>query len=207
MESIVYLRMHKRVQAKFGQQLIVEDVCQCLAPANYQWLKKIPLKELTIESGNFHVIDLFEVCRIIQEQAPEIEIKHMGPVQTLIEVPLKTRIPKGILVVFVWLILFIGSGLAIMNFHTDVSMKQVHQRIYFLLTGQHVEYPLLLQVSYSLGIGLGMILFFNHVFRRRLNEEPSPMELEMFLYQETIDQYVIEKEKQKQREIQHEPDS
>ena len=29
----------------------------------------------------------------------------------------------------VWLLLFFGSGLAIMNFHEDVSMPEVHRRI------------------------------------------------------------------------------
>ena len=36
-----------------------------------------------------------------------------------------------------------------------------------------------------------MILFFNHVFKKRFNEEPSPLEVEMFNYQQDLDQYVI----------------
>lgn len=70
-------------------------------------------------------------------------------------------------------------------------MQKVHQRIFEMLTGEKEEYPLWLQIPYSLGIGVGMILFFNHLFKKRLNEEPSPLELEMFNYQQSIDQYVI----------------
>ena len=47
------------------------------------------------------------------------------------------------------------------------------------------------QIPYSIGLGLGMVLFFNHFFRKRINEEPSPLEVEMFNYQQDIDQYVI----------------
>lgn len=36
-----------------------------------------------------------------------------------------------------------------------------------------------------------MVLFFNHVFQKRINEEPSPLEVEMFQYQQSLDQYVI----------------
>ena len=97
----------------------------------------------------------------------------------------------------VWLLLFVGSGLAIMNFHTDVSMKEVHERIYYLMTGMHHSRPLILQIPYSLGIGLGMVLFFNHLFKQKFNDEPSPLELEVFMYQESIDQYVIDHEKTK----------
>ena len=47
-----------------------------------------------------------------------------------------------------------------------------------------------------------MILFFNHVFKKRINEEPSPLEVEMFNYQKDIDHYVIiheNKESMKQK--------
>jgi stage V sporulation protein AA len=91
-------------------------------------------------------------------------------------------------------VLFIGSGLAIMNFHTDVSMPEVHQRLYYLITGRAESQPLLMQIPYSLGIALGMILFFNHFFQKRINEEPSPLEVELFLYQQNVDQYYIQHE-------------
>ena len=70
-------------------------------------------------------------------------------------------------------------------------MQSVHQKIYKLVTGKEVEKPLMFQIPYSIGLGLGMIIFFNHVFKKRLNEEPSPLEVEMFNYQMDLDQYVI----------------
>ncbi|MEC2626935.1 stage V sporulation protein SpoVAA, partial [Bacillus cereus] len=73
----------------------------------------------------------------------------------------------------------------------DVSMQQVHQRLYYMITGEFHAQPLLFQIPYSLGLGSGMVLFFNHVFQKRINEEPSPLEVEMFQYQQSLDQYVI----------------
>ncbi|MGW6166866.1 stage V sporulation protein AA, partial [Bacillus altitudinis] len=72
----------------------------------------------------------------------------------------------------------------------DVSMRLVHIRLYEMITGNTVEHPYLLQIPYSFGLGFGMILFFNHVFKKRLNEEPSPLEVEMFKYQLDLDHYV-----------------
>ena len=89
--------------------------------------------------------------------------------------------------------------MAIMNFHEEVSMLEVHQRLYEMITGKKEDKPLLLQISYSLGLGIGMILFFNHVFRKRINEEPSPLEVEMFNYQQSLDQYVILHENKESR--------
>lgn len=70
-------------------------------------------------------------------------------------------------------------------------MRDVHLRIYTMITGDEVPQPLLFQIPYSIGLGLGMILFFNHFFRKRLNEEPSPLEVEMFNYQQDLDNYLI----------------
>ena len=81
--------------------------------------------------------------------------------------------------------------MAIMNFHDDVSMQSVHQKIYTIITGKKKTKPLLFQIPYSIGLGVGMIFFFNHVFKKRMNEEPSPLEVEMFNYQMDLDQYVI----------------
>jgi stage V sporulation protein AA len=120
-----------------------------------------------------------------------MEIQQVGPTQTIVEVVFERKRASLPFFIVVWLLLFIGAALAIMNFHEDVSMRAVHQRLFFILTGEQDETPLLLQVPYSIGLGLGMILFFNHVFKKRINEEPSPLEVEMFNYQQDLDRYVI----------------
>ncbi|MNW57963.1 hypothetical protein D3C74_358020 [compost metagenome] len=69
-----------------------------------------------------------------------------------------------------------------------------------MITGERDEHPYLFQAAYSIGIGLGMIVFFNHLFKKKWNEEPTPLEVEMFLYQENLNQYVIAEEYKKKRE-------
>jgi stage V sporulation protein AA len=117
-------------------------------------------------------------------------VQTIGASQTIVEILYEKKKLSPLLFSVVWLLLFIGAGLAIMNFHEDVSMQQVHQRIYKIVTGKSNEQPLLLQIPYSLGLGLGMVLFFNHLFKKRINEEPSPLEVEIFNYQLDVDQYV-----------------
>ncbi|MBE3555234.1 MAG: hypothetical protein IMW85_09690 [Thermicanus sp.] len=75
----------------------------------------------------------------------------------------------------------------------------MHERIYYLLTGEINHHPYVIQIPYSVGIGIGMILFFNHLFRKRLNEEPSPLELEMYLYQENVEKYAKDHENRENR--------
>ncbi|MBD1372964.1 stage V sporulation protein AA [Hazenella sp. IB182357] len=203
MEPPIYIRLKKKKITSPGCILSIQDVCQYTMQNRFPDIGGIPVYEVKIEHGSFAVLEAIDIIRLIQEQYPHLDIRNTGPLHTIIEVKGKAHKPHLSLVILVWLLLFIGSGLAIMNFHADVSMQAVHERIYFLLTGEKSKSPLFLQIPYSIGIGVGMILFFNHMFKRRFNEEPSPMELEMYMYQETIDQYVINDEKQKVDKIKH----
>src|SRR5699024_8661071 len=93
-------------------------------------------------------------------------------------------------VIFVYLVLLLVSELTINNFHYDVSMQDVQQKLHYLITGKKNDFPLWIQVPYSFGLGIGMLLFFNHWFKKRFNDEPSPLEVELFNYQQDLNHYV-----------------
>lgn len=197
---MVYLRLKKKVRVTPGSRLRLGDIAQVLADdESVMSLLKLPIYDASLRDGNLVVIDVMDVIARIRRAHPALDVRSVGPAQTIIEMAIPRRVPSILWVVMIWFLLFVGSGLALMNFHTDVSMKSVHQRIYYLVTGEHQARPLILQIPYSFGVGAGMILFFNHVFKRRFNDEPSPLELEMFMYQESMNQYVIDHEKSKKR--------
>ena len=127
----------------------------------------------------------------IRKMDPTIEVDTFGPSQTIIEIILSKKKMSYLTFALVWFLLFVGGGMTIMNFHVDVSMGEVHQKIFTIITGKVEDKPLLIQIPYSFGLGMGMILFFNHFFKKRFNEEPSPLEVEMFNYQQDLDSYVI----------------
>jgi stage V sporulation protein AA len=192
MEKSIYLRMRQRVQVLQHQKVTIGDVAQIVANEEVErQVKALPIHQVTPEDKQLVVIDVIKVIGRIQKKQHEFDIQTVGPAQTILEIQLNPKKLAPVYFVLVWLLLFIGSALAIMNFHEDVSMQLVHQKIYYMITGRFKEQPLLLQVPYSFGLGLGMILFFNHLFKKRLNEEPSPLEVEMFNYQQDLDQYVI----------------
>lgn len=85
--------------------------------------------------------------------------------------------------------------MTIMNFHYDVGMQETQQKIHYMLTGKVAESPLWIQIPYSLGLGVGMLLFFNHWFKKRFNNEPSPLEIEISKYQDALDDYIKKHEK------------
>lgn len=191
----LYFRLRRRLSVKPKATIMLGDICQLYWDGQSEAsLGNIPIYTVKPNDGNLVIIDIMQVIQTLRTVYPNLPLEVQGASQIIVEVLNPRKSPNKLLVALVWLILFIGSGLAIMNFHTDVSMLQVHQRIYYLLTGKSNLQPLMLQIPYSIGIGMGMILFFNHIFKKRINEEPSPLEVELFLYQQSLDQYYIQHE-------------
>jgi len=192
MAETIYIRMRHRIQKKSDERIFLQDLAQIIATDELlSSLKNVCLYHITEQDKNIIIIDSTRLIREIKKRYKDLEIQLIGPAQTIIEVVFEKKKVALPFFILVWLLLFIGSGLTIMNFHEDVSMQTVHQRIYTMITGKEIEKPLIFQIPYSIGLGLGMVIFFNHVFKKRLNEEPSPLEVEVFNYQQSLDQYMI----------------
>jgi stage V sporulation protein AA len=201
--NVVYLRLRKRIAIKPGQEVTLGAAARLFAGDEEleTRLQSLVLHRHRQQDGNRVVIDLLQIVKAVREAAPGIAVETFGDPQVLVMVSEKPARPRMILLAASWLLLFFGSGLAIMNFHTDVSMKEVHSRIAELVTGERVDHPLWFQVPYSFGIGIGMVVFFNHLFRKRFNEEPNPLEVELYMYEENVNAYVIADEMRRKNEI------
>lgn len=197
LEKTVYIRMRNRVLAKPEETIYLEDIAQIIAPDTViPKLKKLKVHQISIKDKNIVIIDVMKVIRLISSLIEDAEVQTIGPAQTIVEVILKKKRMSLPLFILIWFLLFFGSAMAIMNFHDDVSMRSVQEKLYKIITGVEDSKPWIFQIPYSIGLGLGMILFFNHVFKKRINEEPSPLEVEMFNYQMDLDNYVIIHENQ-----------
>ncbi|WP_413378761.1 stage V sporulation protein AA [Alkalihalobacillus sp. 1P02AB] len=191
-KKIVYIRLHHRVKVKPNQRVFLNDVAQCILPPDLEeQLYGIPIYQISQTDGRLVMIDILQVIRFIKKRVPDLDINNLGENQAILEIDYASKTPHLVLVSFVWLLLFFGSGLAIMHFHEDVNMLAAHQKIYHILTSSESEHPFILQIPYSLGLGLGMILFFNRVFKKKFNNEPSPLEVEMFNYQQNLDLFTV----------------
>jgi stage V sporulation protein AA len=197
--------MRHRVQAHVHEKVRLEDIAQIIAPESaLPPLKNLLVHEVTEKDKSIVVIDVMQVISLMTTIVKDSDIQTIGPAQTIIEVLIKEKGVSFPFFVLIWFLLFFGSAMGIMNFHDDVSMQSVQEKIYTIITGKNAVKPLLFQIPYSVGLGFGMILFFNHVFRKRINEEPSPLEVEMFNYQQDIDNYVvIHENKESMKQLDH----
>lgn len=195
---ILYIRLRKRVTAVPGETVTLGKVAHLMTePDIEKKLLELPLCKPSERDGHVVLIDMMQIVAAARTLYPRLQVEHFGEPHVLIDIRTKSKPPNRVALAAAWVLLFIGSGMAIMNFHEDVSMMEVHQRIYEMITGRRAEHPYWLQIPYSFGLGAGMVVFFNQLFKKRLSEEPSPLEVEMFSYQESLNHYVITEEYKK----------
>ncbi len=170
-------------------------------------ISHIPLSiDLTEEGEDRKILSSLFLIKLIKLYYPEVDIQVLGLTDTIIKTKKNSPSNDPFRLAFIYLVcllLFIGSAMAIMNFHADVNMPSVHQQIFLILTGEENRNPLAIQIPYSIGIGLGMFVFFNRLFKKRINREPSPLEVEMFLYEENVNKYLRASQKKIKKQLNH----
>ena len=117
----------------------------------------------------------------------------------LLKIKLKVKFGEYIKVIFISITLFMGAATAIMSFHSDAEMPQILRTYYTTFYGEKEDNPLILEIPYSIGLGFGIILFFNHFSKIKLTNDPTPLEVQMTSYeQEVINCLVDNLDKEKQ---------
>ncbi|MFU1794774.1 stage V sporulation protein AA [Paenibacillus azoreducens] len=204
---MVYLQLRSRVPITEGRTVTLGHVARILCDPKWEApLRNLELARPQTWDGNLLLIDLMHIIPLVQKLIPGVIIEPIGQTHVLVEVVKDSKKPSLLLFLLVWVLLFFGSALTIMNFHADVNMQEVQIRTVEMLTGRRDEHPYLFQAAYSFGIGFGMVIFFNHLFKKKWNEEPTPLEVEMYLYQENIDQFVVAEEYKRMRMSQNQGD-
>lgn len=102
---------------------------------------------------------------------------------------------ENLKLILICFIVFFGAGFAIMTFNEDVSVKDLFVKIN-MLVGESAIGLKTIQLTYGLGMAIGITTFYNHFGKKRKENEPTPIELKMKQYEDDIKEYMIsEKEK------------
>jgi len=87
-----------------------------------------------------------------------------------------------------------------MAFNNDVDTVKLFSQIYELVTGQKSDGFTVLELTYCIGIIIGILIFFNHFGKKKFTVDPTPMEVEMRLYENDIQTTLIETYSRKGKE-------
>ena len=195
MEDDIYIQSKGKINLYINKPILLGDLINVYTN-NFQiksMIEGIKYDIKRIDEKKDYIISILSIIALIKDKYPASRVSVIGDMNVLVSYQSKKNIGNKILrTIIVCFLLSVGAATAIMNFHSDVDMLQTQKKIYYMITGKNKDNILLLQIPYSLGIGVGMTVFFNHFFNKKINDEPSPLELEVHSYQQNVDQYIKE---------------
>lgn len=147
------------------------------------------------------VISCLRLVKLVEKVWPDARVEIVGETDTLVEWEKMKGTPnQWWKIVLVCLVSFFGTAFAIMTYHNDVGITSVFDQIYGIVLGQEVEGVGILEFSYSLGLGGGIVIFFNHVGGHRITKDPTPIEVALRNYEEDVDKTLITTASRENRE-------
>lgn len=140
------------------------------------------------------VVSVLKVISFIRQLYPDADIENLGEGDFILSYQPASRfesIRHKLFSFFICLTAFFGGGYAIMAYNTDVGAKELFTNLSMLYTGNAKSGVMLLAVFYSIGLTLGMLLFFNHLGNKKLSPDPTPLEVQMRLYEKDVSTTII----------------
>ncbi len=163
--------------------------------------RTLKVKKIQSDQNRRYIGSVLDIIGLIAQMDPGIQVENVGETDYIIDYK-KSRQPARVWAwcktVFVAVICFCGAAFAIMTFNNDASVSDVFQEIYRLVLGQESGKVMVLEVTYSVGLAVGVILFFNHFCKWKLNTDPTPLEVEMRLYEDNISKTLIQNDGRKE---------
>lgn len=162
-----------------------------------QGIEQLDLYQFQGEQKQKVCFSVMKVVRIIGAAYPEASVTTLGEPDFIVEYKPKKRNCFGKLfdwgkAVFVCFAMFFGAAFTIVTFNKDASVEEIFSMIYRLSEGAERGGPGELEIAYSIGIPLGIILFFNHFLRKKIDSDPTPLQVQMRQYEKDVNSTIIE---------------
>lgn len=207
----VYIKAEQNIEV-IKPEVTLGDVLQLECPNStirkkIEKIKLLQFQEKQKEKNKSEsrcVVSVLKVIQCIHKVYPSLEIQNVGEADFIVtyeEQHTKGKFIHGIKVVSVVLITFIGAAFSIMSFNNDVDTTKLFGQVYELLVGQKSDGFTILEFSYCIGLIIGILVFFNHFGKKRFSVDPTPMEVEMRLYENDIQTTLIESYSRKEKEL------
>ncbi|MBR1866013.1 MAG: stage V sporulation protein AA [Lachnospiraceae bacterium] len=157
-------------------------------------LRSLPFYHFPEQKKQQVIVSVMKVIELITKQFPDVEINNLGEGDFILlyEPPSASeRVREIVFTLFICLVAFFGGGYAIMAYNTDVGAKELFTYLSMLFLGNAQTGTVYLSISYAIGLTAGMILFFNHLGNKKLTQDPTPLEIQMRLYEKDLSTTII----------------
>ena len=197
MAEMVYLQLAESVLAE-KRKVLIRDVSKVVSD-NLDLknkIEKIELMNFSTSSKEQQVISILDIIEEIRKNCDgELCIQNLGQPDVVVYYKAfdpSDRIKQKFKFIFLCLIAFFGAGFSIISYNSDVNLVGQLDLLQNVFTGGSESGAMIGGVAYSLGLFIGIIVFFNHIGGRRITKDPTPIEVEMRIYETDVNTALIE---------------
>ena len=196
MADTVYLKIGKSIEVEKNHVTLgdVASIFSTKADITAK-ISTIKIVNMTGQRRKRYVISILPVIEEIHRMYPTVQVENLGEIDFVVEQKSNKNNQKVLewtKTILVWTILFLGSAFAIMSFNNDVSIDKMFKDFYEKLAGSTSSGFTVLEISYSIGIFVGISVFYNHFGPHKLSTDPTPMEVEMRQYEDDINMTLVQ---------------
>lgn len=191
----IYLKCDRSVEVQ-SENVFIKDLgsIRCVDSAVDAKMKALKVHQFRVGEAKRCVISALKIVQLMEKAYPNITVQIVGEPDVLVEW-IDVNKHKGwwqwLKIVLVCLVTFFGTAFTIMAYHNDVGVNEVFSEVYRIVMNREPGPLNVLEISYSLGLALGIIVFFNHIGGRRLTKDPTPIEVALRNYEEDVDKALI----------------
>jgi len=193
----IYIKPKKKVSISGVDHITISHVCDVQAPADIrERIENLKLMPAGSDPRKIYLVSVIDIIKSIDQSFPGHTINNVGEMDTVVlyHIHEKKDAPfwKWLKISVISLVFGIGAATAIMSFHNDAEIPKVFKAYHKMFTGETTDKPRTIQISYSIGIATGIIVFFNHFGGRKITVDPSPLEIEMSDYDKTVTETLVD---------------
>lgn len=194
-EDVVYIKAEQSV-AVYNKQVKLKDIATiwCSNPDILHEVENIEVMKFAKDNPGQKVISVIKLVEDIKLKDKSILISNLGEPDVIVyyKVPKKKNIFKErMYITFVCLVAFLGAGYSIMSYNTDVNAIELFSMLHELFIGEAPKGSSIVELAYAIGLAIGIIVFFNHGANKKISDDPTPLQVQMRLYEQDVNTAII----------------
>lgn len=195
MDALVYVKVPKSVQVT-NKKIYLRDVLE-INGENTNLVKRlgdIVLYTVSDQTEKKLFFSTMKLIGLMTKACPGIRLEILGEVELIVDYKAPKEEKKWLEVlklILLTFIVFIGASFTIMTFNTDVSVTDVFDHVYRLVTGTEKTKGSVLEIAYCVGVFVGILGFYNHFRLKKQKEDPTPIHVEMRNYEDQLEEVIL----------------
>lgn len=193
-ETVIYLKCKRDAEVS-AEDVFLKDVASVECTDENVLSRCNAIKVYHFKDKKRAVISSLKLIQMICNECSGVLVQSIGETDVLLE-RVSVDASKGLKVwlklIFVSLVCFFGTAATLVAYNADVGVRDVFAEAYEVFMEKPAGPVNVLEITYSVGLALGITVFFNHVGKRRITSDPTPIEVSMRTYEREVNQALIE---------------